>query len=152
MRYNRETGEKITGSCPTCGIDPNFERAEAVYEHRRWVEKNKAATRIAPDGKLYDKDELNREPKDNEVEIIQFLRPDGERRYMLCEVPEDVAKLSRDMIISAEELRMGEIAIYAHYKDEDEENEIMELASNGPGENNPREVLVKVINRKGEIK
>ena len=84
----------------------------------------------------------------NEVKVIQYLRPDGRQREMLVDVDEGYVEKAKDMVLSAEELTTGEIAVYARFKDEPEENERLELAINGPGNKSPSTMLQKVIDRK----
>ena len=105
--------------------------------------------KIAKDGKPFDIDNLPVIFPD-EVEIIQFLRPDGKRRRMAVSVGIEFAKKASNLILSAEELTTGEIAIYVRKISESEEKEIMEIAENGPGENSPSECLKKLIKRKAE--
>lgn len=103
--------------------------------------------RIASDGLAFDIDNLDEDAGPSEVEIIQFLRPNGRRRRMLVEVGEDLAAKAKDLIISAEELQTGEVAIYTRRKSEPVEAERLELAENGPGKNSPAEVLKRMIKR-----
>ena len=91
--------------------------------------------RIASDGKPFDIDNftLDEDAGPGDVEIIQFLRPDGRRRRMLAEV--------------GEELGTGEVAIYTRRKSAPVEAERLELAENGPGKNSPTEVLKRMIEK-----
>lgn len=103
--------------------------------------------RIAKDGKSFDVDNLS-DLEPFEVEVIQFLRPDGRRRRMAVSVGEKLAEKAKNLIISAEELTTaGEIAIYVRKIDEPEVNETMEIAVNGPGENSPAEVVRRLIEK-----
>lgn len=104
--------------------------------------------RIAADGKPFDIDLLGRETYPNEVEIIQYLRPDGKRRRMTCPVRNDILAKVTGMILEAEEIPGGKVAIWVRGKDESEENQIMDLADNGPGPNDPVKVLERLIERK----
>lgn len=103
--------------------------------------------RIAKDGLPFDIDTVG-ELQNGEVEIIQFLRPDGQRRRMSAFVGEDIAKIAENQILSAEQLVTGEIAIYSRLVGEPDEKEIVEIAENGPGENSPTNVLKKLIEKK----
>jgi len=105
--------------------------------------------RIASDGKPFDVDYIPGDTGPGEVEIIQFLRPDGRRRRMTATVGEELAAKAGGLIISAEELGTGEVAIYVRRKDEPEETEHLELAENGPGKNSPNEVLKRMIDKYG---
>lgn len=104
---------------------------------------------LAKDGKPFDVDNLSGGLGPGEVEIIQFLRPDGKRRRMGAMVGEEFVKMAEDLILSAEELTTGEIAVYARRKDEPKEKEISEIAANGPGPNNPTECLKRLIKKLG---
>lgn len=104
--------------------------------------------RIAKDNKPFDVDNFG-DLSPGEVEVIQFLRPDGERRRMAAPVGEEYVLMAKDLILSAEELTTGEIAIYARKIGEPEEAEISEIAVNGPGDNSPSECLKRLIGKKG---
>ena len=105
--------------------------------------------RIASDGKPFDVDNITEDAGLGDVEIIQFLRPNGRRRRMLADVGEELAAKAKDLIISAEELQTGKVAIYTRRKSEPVEAERLELAENGPGKNSPTEVLKRMIERYG---
>lgn len=104
--------------------------------------------RLATDGKPFDQDYLGRETLAGEVEVIQYLRPEGLRRRMTAPCREDVVAKAAGMIISAEVLPPGQIAIWVRGPKEPEEHEILEIAENGPGEHSPVAVLEKLILRK----
>lgn len=90
-------------------------------------------------------------PKDrqpHEVEIIQYLRPNGEKRLMYAPIGIDYVEKSKDMILSAEWLPTGMVAIFCRFNDEDETNEHLLLAKNGPGPNSPNDTLRKIIDIK----
>lgn len=102
--------------------------------------------RIAKDGKPFNVDNLP-ELHSDEVEIIQFLRPDGKRRRMAVSVGLKLGKKAKNLIVSAEELTTGEIAVYVRKIGEPEVNEIMEIAINGPGDKSPTEVVKRLIKK-----
>lgn len=104
--------------------------------------------RLAKDGLSFDIDNIGRETYEDEVEIIQFLRPDGRRRRMVASVGKEIAKLAENQILSAEALTTGEIALYSYLLKEGIENEFIELAKNGPGKESPSNSLIKLIKRK----
>ena len=106
--------------------------------------------RIASDGLPFDIDNLDEDAGSRDVEIIQFLRPAGRRRRMLAEVGEELAAIATDLIISAEDLLTGMVAIYVRKKGEPEDSEHLELAQNGPGQNSPAEVLKRMIRQCGQ--
>ena len=104
--------------------------------------------RIAKDGKPFDIDNLEYQPCGSaDVEIIQFLRPDGKRQRMLAEVGEELAEKAKNLIISAEELTTGEIAVYVRKIGEPTEKERLEIAVNGPGDKSPTECLKRLIEK-----
>ena len=105
--------------------------------------------RLAKDGKPFDVDDAG-DLQDNEVEIIQFLRPGGRRRRMACEVSPETKKLAENQILSAEELGTGAIIIYSRFVGEEGEKEILGRAVNGPGENSPTNVLERLVKKKAE--
>lgn len=106
--------------------------------------------KLAPDGLPYDEDYLGRGPYANEVEVIQFLRPNSRRRKLFAPVEREVKTLAEtfNLIISAEVLPTNDIAIWVRGKGEDEDEEIMELAKNTEGENDPSYVLSRLVERK----
>ena len=107
--------------------------------------------RIASDGKPFDVDNITEDAGLGDVEIIQFLRPNGRWRRMLAEVGKELAEKATGLIISCEELGTGEVAIYVRRKDESKESEHLELAENGPGKNSPNEVLKRMIKKYGTL-
>ena len=102
---------------------------------------------IAPDGRPYDIDNIHADKKPNEIEIIQYMRPTGERRKMIAEIDIETAKKADGLIISCEVLPTNEILIYARRKDQKTEQEKMNIAVNGPGANSPNNTLKLLINR-----
>jgi hypothetical protein len=96
---------------------------------------------IAPDGKSYDIDNTEGKKLDNnEIEAIQYPRPNGKRRRMIAVLSDKkVVKYAREMVLSMEELDTGVVAFFARFKDEPEENESIRISFNGPG------ILEKVI-------
>jgi len=102
--------------------------------------------RTAKDGKPFDIDYLG-ELRPGEVEIIQFLRPDGKRRRMSAFLGEEFVKMAEDLILSAEDLGNGKVSIWARKTGQPEEQELIEIADNGPGKNSPDNCLKRLINR-----
>jgi len=105
--------------------------------------------RTANDGLPFDIDDLGEDAGPGDVEIIQFLRPNGRRRRMLVDVGEELAAKAKGLIISAEELGTGKVSIFIRRKSDPEEAEHLDLAENGPGKNSPTEVLKRMIERYG---
>ena len=108
--------------------------------------------RIAKDGLPFDVDNLMGGLAEDEVEVIQFVRPNAERRRMGAPVGKDLAKKAKNLILSAESIGAGKIALYARKIGEAEETEKMELAENGPGINSPANILKKLIKKMSEDK
>lgn len=106
--------------------------------------------RKAKDGKLFDIDNLIVDTSETDVEVIQSLYPDGKRRRMFASVGKELAQIAQEMIISAEELKGGNIAIYVRNQGEPEVNELLEIATNGPGKNSPIETLKRLIKKQSE--
>lgn len=104
--------------------------------------------RTAKDGKPFDIDNISGEVREDEVEVIQFLRPEGKRRRMLANVGAEAAKKAEDIVLSAEELTTHRVALYARFTDEPEEKEITEIVENGPGADSPSECLKCLIEKK----
>jgi len=100
---------------------------------------------IAPDGKPYDIAHLKYLPTKDDVEVIQYLRPNGVRRRMFAPVGIEYVKKAKDMVLSAEDLKNGEVAIYGRMKDQSEDDEIVRIAINGSGYLSPTNVLRKLI-------
>lgn len=107
--------------------------------------------RIASDGLAFDIDNLDENAGPGDVEIIQFLRPAGRRRRMLVDVGKELAAKAKDLIISAEELGTGKVAIYVRRKGDPKEAEHLDLAENGPGKNSPTEALKRMIEHYGVL-
>ena len=102
--------------------------------------------RVAKDGYPFDIDEAG-EAGPADVEIIQFLRPNGKRRRMVAEVGVDLAETAKDLIVSAEDLGNGKVAVYVRSKEEHPDKEHVSLATNGPGPDNPTAVLQRMIRK-----
>lgn len=100
---------------------------------------------IAKDGKEFDENILGDLDSD-ELEIIQFLRPNGIRRRMSTKLTTELVNKAKNIIISAEELTTGKIAIYGRKIGEPVESEYLLLADNFEGDNSPNKILEKVIN------
>ena len=88
---------------------------------------------------------------EDELPIVQYLRPNGQKRIMFAPVGKEYVKKAKGLELSAEWLPTEKIALYGKRKGELDENEIIELADNGPGENDPVTALKRLIDRlKGE--
>ena len=85
--------------------------------------------------------------REDEVEVTQYIRPNGRTEQVYAPVGVEYVKMAeeKDLIISSEVLTTGEVAIYVRRVGQAEEEEKIELADNGPGEDNPVEVLKRMI-------
>ena len=81
------------------------------------------------------------------VRISQFIRPFGVKRLLYADIPDELEETANGLEISAEMITPDKVMIYAHRKGESEEDELTELADNGPGRNNPQEALARLIRR-----
>ena len=81
------------------------------------------------------------------VNITQFLHPNGMRRGMNTELPDDICELAKDQLLSMEQAPHDptKIVFYSHKKDDHVENELCQIASNVPGE--PQRVLAELIRK-----
>ena len=81
------------------------------------------------------------------IRITQYLRPSGKTAMVYAEVPDELAELAGTLSISAELVAPMKVMIYAHRKGESGEDELTEIADNGPGDNDPQKVLIRLIKR-----
>lgn len=79
------------------------------------------------------------------VELTQYVRPSGRKETVTTEVTEEAAGHAKDMELSREVLLNGKVAIYGKYPSWEEEDEVCEIATNGPGIKSPPNVLMRVI-------
>lgn len=86
----------------------------------------------------------------DEVEVTQYLRPDGRTKKVYAPVGIEHAKMAKDMTISSEVLTTGGVAIYVQFADEPVECEAVDIAENTKqsAPNDPVEVLKRLIERK----
>ncbi|MBE3138152.1 MAG: hypothetical protein IMZ43_12295 [Thermoplasmata archaeon] len=80
-----------------------------------------------------------------EIGLIQYMRPDGRKMTVMASVEDQVAGMAEGMILSCEVLTTGEVAIYARYPRDEEEDESLELSPNGP---EVQEALQRLIERR----
>lgn len=83
--------------------------------------------------------------KPDEVEVTQYLPPDGVPVKSFAPVGDKHAQMAEGMVLSGEILLTGDIVLYARWKEQSENDEISELAVNEPGPNEPTEVLKRLI-------
>ena len=82
-----------------------------------------------------------------EIKFVQYLRPDGRKREVACDIPDDLepnykAIKAAGLEIACEELMTGMVSITVSHEDGDF---LMELGPNGPGPHSPKNNLQKVI-------
>ena len=82
-----------------------------------------------------------------EVRIRQYLRPNGNTRTVITTIDKERAEKAKHLRISCECLPTNEIVIYGRHNTDEEEEEITEIATNGPGENEPNIALCRLIDR-----
>lgn len=87
-----------------------------------------------------------------EVEVVQYLRPNGRTRLMYVDVGEDYAARAVGLRLSAEELGTGQVAVYAKRNGEPTGKERSEIAENGPGPNSPANALKRLIDKLAPVK
>lgn len=90
---------------------------------------------------------LRRQAKD-EVEVTQYLRPNGKKRTIMCQVGKDHVEKSKNMILEAEVLPGNMVCFWVRFKDEEEELQFLDITYNGPGDRCPENILKELIDRK----
>ena len=85
--------------------------------------------------------------KDGEVRITQYLRPSGITKPLIADIDKEHADKAKNLIISCECMPTGHVMIYGRRKEQQEEEEITEMAENGPGNNTPNDALIRLIDR-----
>lgn len=81
------------------------------------------------------------------IRIIQYMRPHGEKRLCYVDIADELEEAANSLEISAEMVTTDKVMIYAHRKGEPKEDELTELADNGPGDNSPTIALERLIRR-----
>lgn len=81
------------------------------------------------------------------VKITQYLRPNGKKRIVIADIDKEHADKAKGLILSCELLPINKLLIYGRKKGQTEEEEITEMANNGPGENDPNTALCRLIDR-----
>jgi len=97
---------------------------------------------------LIDLDLLEPIPKrDDEVELTQYIRPNGKKSIVYAPVGKDYVEKAKDFIFSTEILSTGVIAIYGKKVGQSDEDELTELANNFESLNTPTIALKRLIDR-----
>jgi hypothetical protein len=81
------------------------------------------------------------------IRITQYLRPSRKRAVIHVDIPDELKEIADGLVISCEALPDMHVVIYAHRKEQSEEDELTEIADNGPGENSPNKALERLIRR-----
>ena len=81
------------------------------------------------------------------VKITQYLRPTGMKKTVIADIDKEHADKAKGLILSCELLPANRLLIYGWKKEQDIEEEITEMADNGPGENEPNKALCRLIDR-----
>ena len=84
----------------------------------------------------------------DEVELTQYLRPNGRQRTVATKVGEEYAQRAEGMILSCEVLTTGMVAVYGRLEGESEEDEVLKLTLNGPshdGTKEPSDIVKEII-------
>lgn len=102
---------------------------------------------------VYEEHFINKQVRDGDkVAIRQYLRPNGELRWVVATVGKEHARKANRMVLSTEQLSTGKIAVYGRWPTELAEEETLELADNTSGKNGPTEALKRVIEKVYERK
>lgn len=81
------------------------------------------------------------------IRITQCLRPNGRKAKIFADIPDELKGKADLLEISAKAVPGNMVMFYAHVKGQSAEDELTELADNGPGENSPNKALIRLINR-----
>lgn len=121
---------------------------DKYFESQRLKERALKMEQEALD-KLFGEEEFMKpyKPSENDVMVTQYLRPDARKRIVYAPIGKEYVEKSKNMVCSAEELPNGIIVIYVRWDYQTGEEELLEFATNGPGDNSPNEVLMKMIDK-----
>jgi len=88
----------------------------------------------------------------SQVEVTEYIRPDGEARSTYVEVSEEAYEIWKRLkiIVSLEVATGNLIAIYTRFPHEVEEEERLQLAVDHGGEGNPMDVLDAMLKSMAE--
>jgi hypothetical protein len=88
-----------------------------------------------------------------EVNLVQYIFPNGIRKNVTCQMPDDVCKMAENQILSCEcGGFLDKVTLYSRKLDWLEEDEIIYFADNGGGENQPSIVLESLIRKVHSMK
>ena len=83
------------------------------------------------------------------IRITQYLRQNGKRAEIPVDIKDELKEIADGLVISCEALPDMHVVIYAHRKEQSAEDELTEIADNGPGDNTPTMALERLIRRFG---
>lgn len=94
----------------------------------------------------------NKEHTAVDYPVTQYLMPHGETRETHVNLPDEVYSVAMKLGVqlSAELLMTGPVAVYGTLASWPEENELCELAVNGPGPNSPENKMIEIIRKIAE--
>ena len=81
------------------------------------------------------------------INITQYLRPNGKRAEIPVDIKDELKEIAEGLEISCELIPTERVVIYAHRKGESAEDELTEMADNGPGNNTPKMAIERLIRR-----
>lgn len=81
------------------------------------------------------------------IRITQYIRPHGRKAVIPVDITDGLKEIADGLVISCEALPDMHVVIYAHRKEQSAEDELTEIADNGPGENSPDKALERLIRR-----
>lgn len=81
------------------------------------------------------------------IRITQYLRPNGRKAVIPVDITDGLKEIAEGLEISCEAIPGERVVIYAHRKGESPEDELTEMADNGPGDNTPDIALERLIRR-----
>ena len=81
------------------------------------------------------------------IHLTQYLRPSGKPALVMAHIPDELVSIAETLDISCEYLGESHVNIWASKKGQSSEDELSEIADNGPGENSPDKALERLIRR-----
>ena len=81
--------------------------------------------------------------KQKKISLTQYMMPNGRKVTVTTDVEDQIADMAEGMILTCEVLSTGGIALYAKYPEDKEEEESIEISSNGPEVSEALQRLIK---------
>lgn len=87
--------------------------------------------------------------KDDEVYVVQFIRPSGRRSVQVVTIGVELAAKARAINagLSAEVLSTGQVAVYGLLPTMKEQDEFLMVAMNSPGPDSPGKVVARMVEK-----